>query len=115
MDERRTEPRLLCAELVEIRWKDDNGRSREIVADLEDISTSGACLLTEHHIPNGTPAVIVHGKLHFDCTVRYSITNEIGHFIGVEFAEDTRWSQDSFEPEHLLDPREIRAPTPGDS
>src|SRR5690348_15455415 len=47
MDERRIEPRMLCAELVELRWRDKHGFERRDMANLEDISLSGACLQTE--------------------------------------------------------------------
>ena len=45
--DRRIEPRLLCADLVDVQWKDQTGRVRRSVANLEDISLSGACLQVE--------------------------------------------------------------------
>src|SRR5690348_2431745 len=47
MDERRIEARMLCAELVELRWRDKHGFERRETAHLEDISLSGACLQSE--------------------------------------------------------------------
>ena len=45
---------MLCADLVDIQWKDPNGRSRRGVANLEDISLSGACLQVDRPVPLGT-------------------------------------------------------------
>ncbi len=33
---------MLCADLVDVRWKDKSGRACRAVANLEDISQSGA-------------------------------------------------------------------------
>ena len=41
----------MCADLVDIRWKDQAGRSRRAVASLEDISVSGVCLQVDVQIP----------------------------------------------------------------
>ena len=41
MIDRRVEHRLLCADLVDVQWKDPSGRVRHGVANLEDISISG--------------------------------------------------------------------------
>ena len=38
---------MLCAELVELRWRDKHGFERRDMAHLEDISLSGACLQAE--------------------------------------------------------------------
>lgn len=54
MLDRRIEPRLLCADLVDVKWKDQTGRTRRSVANLEDISLSGACLQVDRPVPLGT-------------------------------------------------------------
>src|SRR5690242_6979545 len=51
MDERRTDPRLLCADMVEISWKDSGGRTRHATALLEDIAVHGACLQLDRALP----------------------------------------------------------------
>ena len=53
MDERRSEVRMMCADMVEVRWKDRTGGEQGTTAILEDISASGACLQTEEPIPLG--------------------------------------------------------------
>jgi len=85
MFERRTETRMLCADLVEVRWKDPGGKARRAVANLEDISLSGACLQVDLKIPLG----------------------EIGYFVGLQFEDGCKWSTKAFKPMHLLDPRTL--------
>ena len=45
---------MLCADLVDVQWKDQTGRTRRGVANLEDISRSGACLQVDRPVPLGT-------------------------------------------------------------
>ena len=103
MRERRNEARLLCADMVEVRWLDRWGRPRQAAALLEDIAPSGACIQFEVEIPPGTEVRVTctHGVL--EGMVRYCVYREIGYFVGVQFAEGSRWSRQEYEPEHLLD------------
>ena len=107
MQDRRTEPRLLCADLVEVEWKDKSGRSRRAVANLEDISLSGACLQMDSAIPLHTRIKIHYDKGQMNATIRYCVYREIGYFLGVQFEEGMKWSQRSFRPMHLFDPRRL--------
>ncbi len=107
MLERRIETRLLCADLVDVQWKDQTGRIRRGVANLEDISLSGACLQVERPVPLGTPFRIAHTNGTLMGKVKYCVFREIGYFLGVEFEPGQRWSQRSFRPQHLLDPRRL--------
>ncbi len=107
MHERRENPRMLCADLVKIEWRDRDGRAQEVVANLEDISLTGACLQLEEDIP---PQTLV--KMHYDAgtlsgKVRYCIFRDIGYFLGVEFEPGQRWDAHKFKPMHLLDPRRL--------
>src|SRR5579862_2851831 len=107
MMDRRIEPRLLCADLVDVQWKDQTGRVRRSVANLEDISLSGACLQVERPIPLGTPYRITYPNGVLLGKVKYCVFRETGYFLGVEFEPGNRWSQRSFRPQHLLDPRRL--------
>ena len=107
MDDRRTDSRLLCADLVETEFKDRTGRRRVETANLEDISSSGACLQMEIPIAVGTPVRIKHGKGLLSGRVRYCVFREIGYFVGVEFEPGHKWTQKQFRPMHLLDPRRV--------
>ena len=107
MQERRTEPRLLCADLVEVRWKDKSGRTKKAVANLEDISSAGACLQLESSVPLHAAVRISYAKGELTGTVRYCVYREIGYFLGVQFEDGNRWSQRNFKPMHLFDPRRL--------
>jgi hypothetical protein len=107
MLDRRVEARLLCSDLVDVEWKDKTSRVRRCVANLEDISLSGACLQLDRPIPLGSPMRITYPKGELVGTVRYCVFREIGYFLGVEFEDGCRWSQRQFRPQHLLDPRKL--------
>ena len=105
--DRRVETRLLCADLVDVQWKDQAGRTRRSVANLEDISISGACLQVEHPVSLGTSYRIHYPNGTLVGKVKYCVFREIGYFLGIEFEPGTRWSRDDFQPQHLLDPRKL--------
>jgi hypothetical protein len=107
MQNRRAEPRLLCADLVDIQWKDKTGRTRRAVANLEDISLSGACVQLDVPLPLETKLHISYPKGELRGRVCYCIYREIGYFLGVEFEAGFRWSLRHFKPQHLLDPRRL--------
>lgn len=107
MQERRTEKRLLCAELVEIVWTEQTGRQRRRVANLEDISPSGACIQVETPIICGTQVTIRCGDSDLTGTVRYCLYRTFGYFLGIHFEDGCRWSRKFFRPGHLLDPRQV--------
>jgi len=103
----RIEPRMLCAEIVEIQWKDTSGRIRKGVANLEDISRSGACLQFDQPVPLQTDLRISYPKGELLGKVRYSVHREMGYFLGIEFGPECKWSEKRFKPQHLLDPRRM--------
>ena len=106
MQNRRNDTRLLCAELVEVSWL-EGGRPQRRVANLEDISLSGICLHMEKPVPAGTQIVARYGNGELVGTVRYCVFREIGYFLGIQLAEESRWSTHHFRPEHLVDPGEL--------
>ena len=99
----RSEARMLCADLVDIRWKDKTGRGHKVTALLEDISASGACVQLDGPIPNNTTVKIVHAKGHLQGCVKYCVYRDIGYFVGLEFQPDSKWSRKAFQPQHMLD------------
>ena len=107
MSDRRAEPRLLCADLVDVEWKDRKGGIQRGVVNLEDISFSGACLHVEQPVPLGTAVRIAYPSGTLLGAVRYCFFNEIGYFLGIEFEPGQRWSQEQFQPQHLLDLRQL--------
>src|ERR1700733_9324610 len=119
MFDRRIEPRMLCADMVDVQWKDKSGRIRKGVANLEDISLSGACLQFDQPVPLQTDLRISYPKGELLGKVCYCVHNEIGYFLGIEFGPGCKWSERHFKPQHLLDPRQMvlcsinRATKPG--
>jgi hypothetical protein len=107
MDERRTEVRMLCADMLEVVWKEPSGRFRTATALLEDISASGACLQMENRVPLGVKIEWKSPKQEFTGVVRYCNYREIGYFVGVEFHPGSRWSKQAFKPQHLLDLKKL--------
>ncbi|MBV9302885.1 MAG: hypothetical protein JOY62_04510 [Acidobacteriaceae bacterium] len=103
MQERRLDRRLLCAELVEMIWRDQTGRECRRVANLEDISHYGACLQVETPILCGTPVSMRYDDNLLSGTIRYCLYQDLGYFLGLEFEESSRWSPRQFRPSHLLD------------
>jgi hypothetical protein len=108
MVDRRVEARMLCADLVDVRWKDaETGRSHRMVANLEDISLSGACIQTDRPVPLKTSVRIYYPGGALTGVVRYCVYREIGYFMGIEFGNGCRWSKEQFRPQHMLDPRRL--------
>lgn len=101
--ERRLEARVLCADMIEIRWRDVTGKLCHVTALLEDIAAAGACLQLEEPLPLGTEIAWEAGDQFFAGYVRYCVYREIGYFVGVEFGEASRWSKRTYRPQHLLD------------
>jgi len=107
MQERRTEVRMLCADLVEVTWKTPSGRKGRATGVLEDISASGACLQLETPVPVGAQLEWRSPKREFSGEVRYCVYREIGYFVGVEFASASKWSKKTYRPQHLLDLKKL--------
>jgi hypothetical protein len=94
---------MLCADLVEVTWKNAAGKSKKGQAVLEDISASGACFQLEGPVPLGAVLHWWSGKREFAGVVRYCVYREIGYFVGVQFDPASRWSKAKYAPAHLLD------------
>ena len=107
MLDRRVETRMLCADLVDLHYKDQSGKTRRLVANLEDISLSGACIQLDRPIPLGTKVRLMYPKGELSGSIRYCVFREIGYFLGVEFEPECRWSMRQFKPLHMLDPRRL--------
>ncbi|MEO7652242.1 MAG: PilZ domain-containing protein [Bryobacteraceae bacterium] len=99
----RSEARMLCAELVNIRWKDKSGRGHKTTAILEDISSAGACLQLDSPVPVSTIIFIHHPKGKLQGIVKYCVYRDIGYFVGLQFDPESKWSPKQFQPEHMLD------------
>jgi hypothetical protein len=102
--QRRRDKRLLCADLVELIWRDNKGRETRRIGNLDDICVNGVCLQLEMPLPVGTSIQMQCARGVFHGTVRYMLHREDSYVVGVEFDMGTRWSRKLFVPRHLLDP-----------
>jgi hypothetical protein len=107
MQDRRTEVRMLCADMVEVKWDDGAGEKKRATGLLEDISPSGACLQLDAAVPLGTEIRWASSDHEFTGSVRYCVYREIGYFIGVEFVPESKWSKKTYKPQHLLDLKKL--------
>jgi hypothetical protein len=108
MKERRAEPRLLCSDLIKVRLE-GGGESAQLIANLEDISPSGACVQFEKAVPAGARVSLMLGRYKFRGQVTHCTHNEIGYFVGVRFDAGRKWARQMYEPNHLLDPARVVA------
>ena len=107
MQRPRAEIRMLCADMVEVCWKEPAGRKCKSTALLEDISPSGMCLQFEIPVSIGTHVDVHCPGDRLAGVVRYCVYREIGYFVGIELEPSSRWSRQQFEPQHLLDLEEL--------
>jgi hypothetical protein len=98
---------MLCAELVEVHWKDAHGRTQRVVAGLDDISLTGACIQFEKPVPIGTRMFVRYPKGELAGTVRHCVFRELGYFVGIEFDPAERSALRQYRPKHLVDPRRL--------
>jgi len=105
MKERRAELRLWCSDLIKARL--EGAEPVELMANLEDISPSGACVQLEQPVAAGAGISLRLGRRRFNGRVMYCVHNEIGYFAGVRFDPGTKWSRKLYEPKHLLDPTQV--------
>jgi len=91
----------MCADLVKVRIHAANG-VEEGVANLEDISLSGACLQLETATREGADIEIFCAGCRLKGKVRYCRYSTIGYDVGVAFDERRSWSKERYEPQHLL-------------
>ncbi len=82
MTNRRTVIRLLCADLVDVCWRDEAGRRKSELMVLEDISLAGVCLQSERPHKQGTEMVIHYGDGTLPGIIRFCVYQGIGYFLG---------------------------------
>ena len=86
-----------------MRLEGAGAQPADLVANLEDISPSGACVLFEQPVPAGARLCLMLGRHKFRGQVTHCTHNEIGYFVGLRFDAGRKWSRKIYEPKHLLD------------
>src|SRR6185436_10915432 len=109
MPEQRAEPRFLCSDLVNLRWRDESRYDHSETVVLENISGSGASVQAETSISEGTHVQMTCGKREFRGVVRSCYWRDDAYFVGIAFDADSKWSKSKYKPKHLLDPRDVRS------
>lgn len=104
MDDRRTNPRNLCSDIVELFWEDEGGWPVRTHAVIEDISSDGACLQSEISIAYGTCLDIRMGESRFEGRVCYCTLVDHSYFMGVRFLPAIHWVPGVDDPLHLFGP-----------
>lgn len=107
MKERRAEPRLWCSDLIEVRL--EGAEPVELIANLEDISASGACVQFEEPVPVGALLCLTLGRHKFSGQAMHCTHNEIGYFVGIRFDTGRKWTRQTYTPKHLMDPATVVA------
>ena len=102
MTNRRSEPRFMCADLVTVRIQDAAG-AREVIANLEDISASGACIQLEAAALEGADVEMICAKCRLRGKVRYCRFVTLGYDVGIAFDERRNWNRKRFALKHLLE------------
>jgi hypothetical protein len=98
----RREDRELCADLVQVQWKDPDGLEHGEWAILEDISSSGACLEIEAPIAPETLVKLQFAADKCEARVKYCNPENAKYLLGVKFEQGYRWSRRKFKPQHLI-------------
>jgi|ERR1035441_2472437 hypothetical protein len=102
MAQKRSEPRYMCADLVNILIHHEDRTVQEAMANLEDISRSGACVQLEAAVRVGADIEIVCAACRFKGKVRNCRYAETGFDVGVAFDTPGAWDVSRYEPAHLL-------------
>ena len=105
MNERRVEQRFMCSDLVTVELEN---QGQTVVANLEDISPSGACLEMQQAVHTGAKMVLHCSGCRLRGEVRYCVFHQTGYQVGLQLTE-CRWSKENYEPQHLLDAPLIHA------
>jgi hypothetical protein len=102
--DRRRQPRLLCAEIVQVSWTLAGGSHCRQFANLDDVSSNGACLVMDDPVPVGSMMVITCHSDEFKAKVRHCTQHGLGWLVGVEFEPDSRWRREVRKLGSLVDP-----------
>lgn len=93
----------LCSDLVTVQFTDRAGRCQRVTANLEEIAPHRLSLLLDSRIPFGSHATVeMPGLTLRGHARRAEHSSDLGWFIEVRLAPDSRWSRERFTPAHLL-------------
>src|SRR5690349_2053874 len=97
------ERQYLCSELVSVLYEDASRQTHQAVANLEEISSSTATLLSEEKLESGRPISFCIKDHDLYGIVESSIFDPIlGWFSKIKLDRLSRWHGRLFVPEHLF-------------
>jgi PilZ domain len=104
MRERRSQPRLLDAELVMLSWLEGATRLKQL-GNVEDVSRNGMGVIVQNDLPVGTSVTISYEEEEeLTGVVRHHSEREEGYFLGIEFEDGNKDSILHFHPDLLVRP-----------
>jgi hypothetical protein len=92
MGDRRYELRLLREDSVDLRWKDQFGKTQSAAAYLANISSSGASLQAQRPVRVGTVLSLDYQDQKLTGTVKHCVLRGTIYRLGVEFKAGGEWS-----------------------
>ena len=100
--DRRRDARALCSELVRISFRDQRGRRIQETAVLEDLAEKGVRISLSLPLTPGCQVGLQAATFVASAHVRYCELADTGFAVGLEFADNFRWDEKEWAPEHLL-------------
>lgn len=95
--------RYQCSELVKVLYEDRFGRTREAIANLEEISSKSATLLFDDPLDRGLPiSFSVKGHDMYGLIESSAADPTLGWFVRIRLNQFSRWCGRMFVPEHFL-------------
>ena len=92
MGDRRFELRVPRADPVDLRWEDQAGEPQHAVAQLANISPSGASVQSERPLKLGSTLSLGYQNKVFVSTVKHCVKQGAVYLLGIEFQPGNRWS-----------------------
>jgi hypothetical protein len=101
------EDRYFCSNLITLQLPALESAEREVVGNLEEISTSKACVNVEEPIGEGLPLRLVCSTGAKACefpgqAVECRHDVHTGYYVSVRFDPGVRWSPEVYAPKHLV-------------
>ena len=94
--------RHLCSQMISIT-EVSNLKARPLPANLEEIGRNSVLVLTSGRVKRGTKVMIHCGNRALKGIARSCRFDPVlGFFVSIRLNWDSRWSPESFIPEHLL-------------
>lgn len=93
----------LCSEIVTVLYEDRRGRTRSTTANLEQISSGHAVLLSDDCPQPGAPiAFDAQGHDFYGVVESIELDDTLGCFTKIKLEAASRWHGRVFVPEHFL-------------